>query len=331
MRGFYKLVALLLALAVLAGCATTYQKRGFTGGYSETRIDNSDYIVNFDGNGKTDKDRVWYFWIYRCAQLTQEKGYTYFSLMPVQSSMNKTSFNPDEDGHAYPAVLIGDANGRVIDVHSSGGGGGAHLMYIPGAGTIVSWHSKAIVAMYGNDVPQKRFVIRAQSILETLGEYIRTNGLSTPPDRTTITNNATFAVAPDNTIVNVHQYLLTHIRPATAPTPYAHAASPYTIQPTRNGMAVPAPSSSADIANAATPTAASAPATSTVNALSAKAPAINAGPSMAQSVASQMGCGVVQANGNSTYVAPCGPYNVLISCDSDQCRPTHTIKAKSDD
>jgi hypothetical protein len=52
---------------------------------------------------------------------------------------------------------------------------------------------------------------------------------------------------------------------------------------------------------------------------------------LAQSVANQMGCGAVQANGGSAFVAPCGSYSVLIDCDNGQCRPMHTISAKKDD
>jgi len=336
MKGLFKMLASLLLVTVLFGCATAYQQRGITGGYSETKVDDSHYIVYFDGNGKTSKDRVWYFWIYRCAQLTQEKGYTYFSLAPVQASMNKTAFDPDESGHAYPAVLIGDANGHVIDVHGGGGGGG-HFVYVPGGGGgyIVSWHSKALVAMYDNNVPPKTFVVRAQTVLDALGDYIRTNGSSTPPDHATMTNDATFALAPDNTIVNVHQYLLTHVHSTTAPDPYADAAPPNTFQPTRNGASEPPPPAlpPANITGTSASMRASAPAPAAApdTALGAETSALNARPSLAQSVATGLGCGAVQANGDSTYVAPCGSYSVLISCDGDQCRPMHTINAKSND
>lgn len=326
MKWACRFVTSLLAVAMLFGCATAYQKRGLTGGYHETKVDDSHYVVYFDGNGYAGKDRVWYFWIYRCAQLTRERGYTYFSLAPVQASMNKTAFDPDDDGHAYPAVLTGDANGHVIDVHAGGGGGGGgHFIYVPGGvGTIVSWHSKAMVSMYGHDVPARTFVLRAQSVLDALGEYIRTDGSSMPPDRTAIAHEAMYAVAPDNTIVNVYQYLLAHVHPAVASAPYAYVTPSPTIQPERSGMAVPPPPPPAVIANAATP-ATTAPDT----VLGAATDALNARPAMAQSIANQLGCGAVQANGNATYVASCGSYSVLISCSGSQCRPMHTISAKS--
>lgn len=51
----------------------------------------------------------------------------------------------------------------------------------------------------------------------------------------------------------------------------------------------------------------------------------------AQSIATQLGCGAVQANGATTFVAPCGSYSVLIDCDSGQCRPMHTLNVKHDE
>jgi hypothetical protein len=75
----------------------------------------------------------------------------------------------------------------------------------------------------------------------------------------------------------------------------------------------------------------SVPVTSTASVSSSAALANNASASMAQGVANQLGCGAVQANGASTFVAPCGSYGVLIDCDSGQCRPMHTIKGKDND
>jgi hypothetical protein len=52
---------------------------------------------------------------------------------------------------------------------------------------------------------------------------------------------------------------------------------------------------------------------------------------LAQTVASQMGCGAVQTNGATTFIASCGTYSVLIDCDSGQCRPMHTVNVKHDE
>jgi len=47
----------------------------------------------------------------------------------------------------------------------------------------------------------------------------------------------------------------------------------------------------------------------------------------AQNAASQIGCSAVRPNGNNTFIASCGSYDVMIDCDGGKCHPTHTVKA----
>lgn len=110
---------------------------------------------------------------------------------------------------------------------------------------------------------------------------------------------------------------------AEAPSVASTGAVAMSPQPARpmaeaNSAALPAPSSvpAAPEASAAAPSTAVASTASTA---------------MAQDVATQIGCGAVQANGGSTFVAPCGSYSVLIDCDGGQCRPMHTVNVKNDD
>lgn len=296
----------MLVLAMLAACATGYGRKGITGGYGESKIDGSHYIVYFDGNGYASKDRVWYFWIYRCAQLTQQRGYAYFAIEPAPDATGKTAFDSDDQaGHLIPAVASDQDGGQLIPVR--GGGGGGHVTYMPGVGgAITSWHSKAIVAMYGNEVPAKTIVLRAQLVLDALNAYIKSDGSSTPPERDAIFADAAFALAPDHQLVNVHQYMLAHPRPQP-PSSVAHAAPNWLAPP-------PAPPRAPLLAQPAPPPAPPPPTTPVST--------------LAQGVADHLGCGAVQANGNATFVAPCGSYSVLIGCEDGHCRPLHTIEAK---
>lgn len=67
-------------------------------------------------------------------------------------------------------------------------------------------------------------------------------------------------------------------------------------------------------------------------AVSSRAPlASTAFTAQAQNVAAQLGCGAVQSKGDSTFVAPCGSYSVLIDCYDDQCHAMHTVSVKSND
>jgi hypothetical protein len=218
---------LVAVLLVFCGCATGYGKRGLAGGYSEQKLDSSHYLIAFDGNGYASEARVWYFWIYRCAELTRQEGYVYFSLKK-DGPLDKSSYTPDReaDGQLLPAVLTDRDGGGLVEV---GGGGG--LIFIPG-GTITTWHSKALVSMYGDSVPERTVLIKAQSVLDLLGEYIRTNGKSDPPARELIIEQSAYALAPDKTIVNLHRYMVAH-------PPRPRGLSPFLRAPSKPARTVP--------------------------------------------------------------------------------------------
>ena len=42
-----------LVVAFTGGCATSYQSKGFTGGFSETQVSANSFQVYFQGNGYT--------------------------------------------------------------------------------------------------------------------------------------------------------------------------------------------------------------------------------------------------------------------------------------
>ena len=71
-------ILLVCFLALVTACATPYQPKGFSGGYSQVQLDNSSARVEFRGNGYTSRERVEVFVLYRCAELTIERGYDYF-------------------------------------------------------------------------------------------------------------------------------------------------------------------------------------------------------------------------------------------------------------
>lgn len=73
------ITALLLPI-FLFGCATSYQPRGFTGGFSEIQLDQNTIRVSFRGNAMTQRDTVETYMLYRCAELTLEKGFDFFVL-----------------------------------------------------------------------------------------------------------------------------------------------------------------------------------------------------------------------------------------------------------
>jgi hypothetical protein len=105
----------------------------------------------------------------------------------------------------------------------------------------------------------------------------------------------------------------------------------------RSAIATPAAFQSAQgtTLDLSTHNAAASNATSSVSSTASASPQASMGEfgmaSKAQDVANQLGCGAVQSNGNSSYVAPCGDHGIYIDCDGDACRPLHTVRLKGDE
>ena len=75
-------VLMLAAVAVgLASCATPYQQQGITGGSDVKELRPDVYRVSFQGNGYTTRESVQVYWLYRCAELAIEKGFTGFEIL----------------------------------------------------------------------------------------------------------------------------------------------------------------------------------------------------------------------------------------------------------
>lgn len=75
-----------VVFALLAGCATGYQSKGFTGGFTETRLDEQVYRVSFQGNGFTSMEKASDYTLMKAAELTAMAGYKYFVIMDSQNT-----------------------------------------------------------------------------------------------------------------------------------------------------------------------------------------------------------------------------------------------------
>jgi hypothetical protein len=88
-----KILVLAVVVALLIqGCATTYQSSGFSGGYSETQLDENVFNVSFRGNGYTGRERVADFTLLRSAELTLEHGYNYFAVIDANSYTSNSTY-----------------------------------------------------------------------------------------------------------------------------------------------------------------------------------------------------------------------------------------------
>ncbi len=86
-----KLFITLVISIFMQGCATTYQSNGYTGGYSETQLDENVFKVSFRGNGFTNSERTEDFTLLRSAELAIANGYKYFVIVNGGTSISKST------------------------------------------------------------------------------------------------------------------------------------------------------------------------------------------------------------------------------------------------
>ena len=157
--------------ALLTACTTVYQPLGATGGYRDTRLSDNSYIVEFSGNGNTSKEAVWNYWIYRCADLTRQKGFSYFTVLPKAKTGDAGG-----GGWAVEREARNDAgDGEWTEM--KGGGGG--YVYIPSysGGRITTWRSSATILMFKSmDEPGARFALSATVVLDSLKSFVTSQG-----------------------------------------------------------------------------------------------------------------------------------------------------------
>jgi len=136
------LIAITILALILQGCATSYQKTGFTGGYSETQLDENVFSVSFRGNCYTGRERVADFTLLRSAELTLENGFQYFSIIDANSyTSNSTYTTPTTSqttGSAY-----GSGNYAYGSATTTTTGGQTYNISKPGSSnTIVCFKEK---------------------------------------------------------------------------------------------------------------------------------------------------------------------------------------------
>lgn len=94
-----KLLSVLLLIAFLSGCATTYQRKGFSGGYSETQLGENIFQVSFLGNGYTRGERASDFALLRSAEVTTENGFRYFIVVESGKDSSLSTYTTPTQSH----------------------------------------------------------------------------------------------------------------------------------------------------------------------------------------------------------------------------------------
>ena len=111
------------AALLLAGCATGYKRMNafsISGGFTDKDLGKDVWRVEFSGNGYTTSETAQCFWLYRCAELTLEKGFDGFEILSdvrlTQTLPPEQAFGPGDlrarPVQYYPIFIPTDDSGK---------------------------------------------------------------------------------------------------------------------------------------------------------------------------------------------------------------------------
>lgn len=118
---FAKILSVGVGFLLISGCATLYQSKGLTGGFSDTKLSENTYQVRFQGNGYTSQGRSSQFILRRCAEITLENDKRYFvmSASESESSVSSNSYGTSSfpSGKAVMTIIDdkNDTDKTVLD------------------------------------------------------------------------------------------------------------------------------------------------------------------------------------------------------------------------
>lgn len=110
-----------LIILFISGCATSYHpenRRGY--GFNEKQLSEQSYLVSFRGNSRTSPIEVQHMLLRRCAELTIQKGYSYFLILDKESikesglTYNASTKDYEHDEKHSKSVQIYMANEKDV-------------------------------------------------------------------------------------------------------------------------------------------------------------------------------------------------------------------------
>jgi len=131
-----RIITLALAITLLAGCATPYQKQGLMGGFEETQLAPNVWRVSFKGNGYTSTERVEDLVLLRSAELTLQSGFTHFGLAASRVGASQSAYTtPVTTTTTANVTAYGNSAYGTANSYSSGGN--TYFVSKPSANNVV--------------------------------------------------------------------------------------------------------------------------------------------------------------------------------------------------
>ena len=144
------LLLLLLSLPILVSClASPYSAKVSGEGFSDKKMRDDIYRVTFEANHHTTQETTQTYWLYRCAQLSSQKGYQGFKILSDVSLVEKS-----HEPRLYASVMY------------------PHMYYYQNPPKkIIHGDIKLLKGNVTSD-PEKR-VFNAKDLLKKLHKYVR--------------------------------------------------------------------------------------------------------------------------------------------------------------
>ena len=110
---YLKYASVVTVILIFINCSTPYQPKGALGGYSEERMLDNMYRVEYQGNQHSKPEKIQNYLMYRCAELTQEKGYEYFAILSEERHFDDFGTQP-ESNTPYSSRNSSSSGMRVV-------------------------------------------------------------------------------------------------------------------------------------------------------------------------------------------------------------------------
>lgn len=161
-------ITLLIIFFIISGCATSYKGNGFSGGYSETQLDENIFKVTFRGNGYTRSERAADLAMLRCAELTLQNGFSYFVIIDADSYVRNSTYTTPTTTNTT-ASAYGSGNYAYGNAQSTTYGGQTYNISKPSATNVI---------FMLNERPQEVFAYSAKFVYKSISEKygIKPNG-----------------------------------------------------------------------------------------------------------------------------------------------------------
>jgi len=174
----FRRIAVVLLAGMLAACASPYQPLGPAGGYTERKLSEGRFEVEYRGNGYTTEALVRNLFMYRCAELTLKNGYDGFGAARLEAPSAMGDGAQSLNVRALADATAGDE--QVLEFRSAGGA--TRIIYLPSAPMRVTTYRMVgtIQMAHRRDVPADMKLYDARALMQLLGPVVQGGGRVPP-------------------------------------------------------------------------------------------------------------------------------------------------------